>query len=241
MDPARGASRPRTGWGRHRIAGLTSVLAALCAAVIAFPVSAAALTLSSTTVTPAGHGFSASLSAGSMATFTVGSVTVSCAQSSTNGAVPAGTANHNASGPVTSTLTPATFDNPGACPTNVFLTTATTTSNDTNGPWSIALQFDPAGSTGTLTIPQAGVVTQISGLASCTITVAPNGPAAITGPLLPGNASTLPRLDFSAGVSVPIFVTGTSGCPTAATSATFAASYDVADTTDPTQQINVTA
>ena len=241
MDSACGAFRPRSGWRRHRIAALTSVPAVLFAVLVALSGPASALTLSSTTVTPAGHQFSASLSAGGSATFTVGSVTVSCHQSSTSGAVPAAPANHNGSGPVTSTLTPATFDNPGACPTNVFLTTATTTSNNTNGPWSIALQFDLTGSTGTLTIPQAGVVTQISGLASCTITVAPNGPATITGPLLPGNASTLPRLDLSAGTSVPIHVTGTAGCPTAATSATFSASYDITDTTDPTQQINLTA
>ncbi|GFJ94938.1 hypothetical protein [Phytohabitans rumicis] len=129
-------------------------------------------------------------------------------------------------------------NNGGACPTGIFLTTATSVTNNTNGDWSIALQYDPAGSTGTMTIPTGGVVTTISGLASCTIVVAPDGPATITGPWVDGAP---PRLDFSAGVNVPIRVTGGLGCPTAATSAVFRATYEVANTTDPASPITVTA
>ena len=48
-------------------------------------------------------------------------------------------------------------------------------------------------------------------------------------------------MDFSAGVSLPIKVTGGLTCPTGATTATFRARYAVADTTDPAQQITVSA
>jgi hypothetical protein len=84
-------------------------------------------------------------------------------------------------------------------------------------------------------------VAEISGLATCTITAAPDGPADIVGAWVPGEPGEPPTLDFSAGVSVPISVTGGFGCPTAATSAVFSAVYAVVDTTDPTQFISVTA
>jgi YD repeat-containing protein len=196
---------------------------------------------SGTTVTPAGDSYSASLVSGGSAVFVVGSTTVTCNQSANTGTVPADPANTNAAGPVISTVTAPTFaNNGGNCPTNVLFTTAKTVTNSTNGAWTIGLQYDAAGSTGTMTIPQAGVVTTISGLASCTVTVAPNGPAAITGPWVPGTATSLPVLDFSAGVSMPITVTGGLGCPTGATTATFTARYQIADTTDPAQQVTVT-
>ena len=208
------------------------------AAVLAVP-AAPALAASSTTVTPAGHGFTATLVAGTTADFQVGSVAVTCNTSSTDGAVPAEPDNHSPDGPVTVGVSPPTFNNDGgACPTGIVLTTATTT---TTGDWTIGLQFDPAGSTGTLTIPAGGVTTQISGLASCTVLVAPDAPAAITGPLVDGTADAPPRLDFSGGVDVPIRVTGGFGCPTAATSAVFRATYEISDTTDPAQQLAVTA
>jgi hypothetical protein len=193
-----------------------------------------------TTVTPAGDAYSASLVSGTGAGFVVGSTTVTCNQSANTGTVPAAPGNTSADGPVISSVTPPTFaNNGGACPTNVPFTTATTATNATNGSWTIGLQYDAAGSTGTMTIPQAGVVTTISGLASCTITVAPDGPAAITGPWVAGTATTAPQLDFSAGVSLPITVTGGFGCPTGATAATFTARYQITDTTDGTQQITV--
>ena len=49
-----------------------------------------------------------------------------------------------------------------------------------------------------------------------------------------------PTLTF-ADVAVPVTVTGGFGCPTAATEALFNATYEVVDTTDPTQSITVTA
>jgi YD repeat-containing protein len=211
-------------------AGLTALPALASPAAAATP----------TTVGPAGHSYIASLAAGSTASFLVGTTTVTCNQSSNTGAVPAEPGN-SADGPVVSTLTPATFaNNGGACPTNVLFTTARTVSNSTNGDWTIALQYDPAGSTGTMTIPKAGVVTTISGLASCVVTVAPGGPASFSGPWTQGG-TTASVLDFSAGVSLPITVTGGLACPTGAKTATFKARYVVTDTTDPAQQITVSA
>jgi hypothetical protein len=230
-------NRSRTPAARYaRSAGVAILVAA---GTVALPVSRA-LAAEATTVTPAGHEYVAALAAGTTATFLVGTTTVTCNESGNTGAVPAEPANSSPDGPVVSGLTPATFsNNGGACPTNVLFTTARTVSNSTNGPWTIGLQYDPAGSTGTMTIPQAGVVTTISGLASCTVTVAPDAPASVSGPWVPGTASGPPALDFSAGVSLPIRVTGGLTCPTGATTATFRARYVVTDTTDPAQQITV--
>jgi YD repeat-containing protein len=235
--------------GRFRMPAAARQSALVVAAVVlagagltALPALAAPAAAVSTTVTPAGHSYVAALAAGSTASFLVGSTTVNCNQSGNTGAVPAEPGNTSADGPVVSSLTPATFaNNGGACPTNVLFTTAKTVSNSTNGDWTIALQYDPAGSVGTMTIPQAGVVTTISGLASCVVTVAPNGPASFSGPWVPGDGTTVPALDFSAGVSLPITVTGGLGCPTGATTATFKARYTVTDTTDAAQQITVSA
>jgi len=210
------------------------VAAAAGLAVSVLPAAPAAAQASSTTVSPAGHEFTASLADGT-ASFAVGSVSVNCDTSTTTGAVPAEPDNVNPDGPVTGPVTPPAFSNAGqdSCPTNIIFTRATST---TSGDWTISLQYDPAGSTGTLTIPQGGLVAQISGLASCTITVAPDGPADVQGSWVEG---TPPTLDFGGGVSVPITVTGGFGCPTAATAATFSAVYEVVDTTDPAQTITV--
>lgn len=228
-------SRPARRWALVAVAVLTGAGLVI---LQAGPAQAAA----STTVGPAGHSYTASLVAGSTAVFKVSTTTVTCNQSSNGGAVPAEPANTSADGPVVSSLTPAIFaNNGGACPTNVLFTTARTVSNSTNGDWTIALQYDPAGSVGTMTIPQGGVVTTISGLASCVVTVAPNGPASVSGPWIPGTATSQPVLDFSAGVSLPIRVTGGLTCPTGSTTATFTARYAITDTTDATQQITVSA
>lgn len=227
---------------RSRTARRSAFAATAVVGLVVLSAGPAQAAAAATTVGPAGHSYTASLVPGSTAKFLVGSTTVTCNQSGNDGAVPAEPANTSADGPVVSSLTPATFaNNGGACPTNVLFTTARTVSNATNGEWQIALQYDEAGSVGTMTIPQAGVVTTISGLASCVVTVAPNGPASISGPWVPGTETSNPVLDFSAGVSLPIKVTGGLTCPTGATTATFTASYTVADTTDPAQQITVSA
>jgi YD repeat-containing protein len=231
--------RSRTRTARRSALAATAVVAG--AGLVALP-AGPAQAAASTTVGPAGHSYTAALVPGTTATFLVGSTTVTCNQSGNDGAVPAEPANTSADGPVVSSLTPATFtNNGGACPTNVLFTTARTVSNSTNGDWRIALQYDEAGSVGTMTIPQAGVVTTISGLASCVVTVAPDGPASFSGPWVPGSATSPPVLDFSAGVALPIRVTGGLACPTGSTTATFTARYAVTDTTDPAQQITVSA
>jgi hypothetical protein len=223
------------------IAGATTLAAATAAVVTGLVLAGPAhADTSSTTVTPAGDAFAAALAAGTTANFAVGSTTVSCTDSNAAGAVPAAPDNQNAAGPVTSTLQPPTFTSgSSACSTNVPFTTAATTTNATNGAWAVSIQFDPAGSTATMSIPAGGVVTQISGLASCTVTVSPDGPTSVAGAWVPGTDTTPPVLDFSAGVSVPIKVTGGGFCPTAATSATFTAKYTLTDTTDATHQITV--
>jgi hypothetical protein len=224
-------------------AAATAATAAVAYLLIPSPAHAddPSTTASSTTVAPAGAAFTATLVSGVKATFAVGSTTVSCSNSATGGTVAAAGGNTNPAGPVVSPLEPATFTNGGqpACATNLPFTTATTTSNATNGGWTVSMQYDPAASTVTLTIPRGGVITKISGLATCTVTVAPAGPATVTGPWVAGTATTPPVLDFSAGVSVPIVVTGGAFCPTSATSAVYKAKYALADTTDPTQQITV--
>ena len=216
------------------IAGATAAAAAVAAAVAGLALAGPAhADTSSTTVTPAGDAFAAALVTGTKASFAVGSTTVSCGVSNAAGAVPAAPGNQNAAGPVISSLDPPTFANgAAACSTNVPLTTAATTTNATNGAWSVGIQFDPAGSTASMSIPAGGVVTQITGLASCTVTVSPAGPTSVVGKLIPGTASTPPVLDFSAGVSVPITVTGGGFCPTASKTATFSAQYTLTDTTD---------
>lgn len=219
----------------------TGVVAALGLGLGVLPAVPALALAAGTTVGPAGHAYAATLVSGTTAAFVAGSTTVTCNQSGNTGLVPAEPANTSPDGPVVSAVTPATFTNNGGnCPTNVLFTTARTASNNTNGDWTIALQYDAAGSTGTMTIPTAGVVTTISGLASCTVLVAPDGPATLTGPWIDGTETSPPVLDFSAGVSLPIRVTGGLTCPTGATTATFRARYAITDTTDATQQITVT-
>ncbi|MFI5495755.1 hypothetical protein [Actinoplanes sp. NPDC051859] len=217
------------------------VAAALGLGLGALPAAPALAQASGTTVGPAGHAYAAALVSGTTAGFVVGNTTVNCSASATTGEVPAEPDNTNPEGAVVSPLSPATFGvNGAACPTNVPFTTARTVSNTTNGDWTISLAYDAAGPTGTMTIPTAGVITTITGLASCKVTVAPNGPATLTGPWIAGTETSPPVLDFSAGVSLPITVTGGLACPTGATTAVFKAKYTVSDTTDATQQITVT-
>lgn len=217
---------------RHGLRTLWAVGIAAASVALGSPAFAAA---SSTTVTPAGDAFRGSLSAGSTADFTLDSTTVSCATSATDGQVP--TANSNPAGPVSSTITNPSFAD---CSTSNWLLSATTETNSTNGSWAIDLQYDPAGTTGTLTIPQGGVVVSISGLANCTVTVAPDGPTAVTGTWTPGTETSAPRLTFADAI-VPVSVSGGFFCPTSTTSATFTAGYDITDTTSATSQIAVTS
>ncbi|MFD9483344.1 hypothetical protein [Streptomyces sp. NPDC059991] len=216
------------------------VPAALMAAAAALTFGAAnaadALVAGSTTVTPAGHSFAAKLNG--KATFTAGSTTMTCTVSasvpsgtSTN-QVPAAPGNHNAAGPVSAAINPPSFS---GCTTSIFGVGVTVTSNATNGQWSISAQYGSPVSAG-LTMPKGGVVIKTSGLANCTLTASPGGPSTVAGTWTNGSPSRL------AIANAPVAATGTGGflCPTGNQTATFSATYDVTDTTDPAQQITVT-
>ena len=226
-QPARRTPRQRAlrtaGTGIVAALGLSLAMTTAATAQPAGTPSAAA----ATTVSPAGHGFTATLSG--KATFKAGSVTVTCTTSSSSGQVPDAPGNHNPDGPVSSSTTPATY---GSCTTSMPGVSATVT---TSGAWGVAMQ-NGAPVTAGLTIPVGGFVLKTSGLASCTVTAAPTSAATVNGTWTNGAPSTL----AFANASVPVKVTGGFGCPTSSTSSTFNAVYQVGDTTDPASQITVT-
>ncbi|SEC58063.1 hypothetical protein SAMN05428945_3286 [Streptomyces sp. 2224.1] len=227
-QPARHTPRQRAlltaGTGVVAALGLSLAMTGSAAAQPAVAPSALA---ASTTVSPAGHGFTAALSG--KATFKAGSVTVTCTVSSSSGQVPAAPGNHNPAGPVSSSITPATYS---SCSTSMPGVSASVT---TGGTWGVAMQ-NGAPVTAGLTIPVGGFVLKTSGLASCTVAAAPASAATVNGTWTNGAPSTL---GFT-NAQVPVKVTGGFGCPTSATTSTFNATYKVADTTDPASQITVT-
>ncbi|MFG2483260.1 MULTISPECIES: hypothetical protein [Streptomyces] len=180
----------------------------------------------STTVTPAGHAFQATLSG--KATFKAGSVTITCTASVATGSVPGAPGNSNPAGAVSSPISAPTYS---SCTSSMWGVTPTVT---TSGAWSVSMQ-NGAPVTATMGLPVGGLVVQTSGLASCTVTAAPTAPANAGGTWVNGAPSTLTFTN----VSVPVTVTGGFGCPTSATTSIFNAVYKVTDTTDPAQQITV--
>ncbi|GAA3272768.1 hypothetical protein Slala03_53440 [Streptomyces lavendulae subsp. lavendulae] len=212
---------------RTRTALALGMAAAAALTVASASATAAPLPLAgSTTVTPAGHAFQATLSG--KATLKAGSVTVTCSVSVSTGTVPAAPGNHNAAGPVSSPISPPTYS---SCTSSLPGVTPTVT---TSGAWSVSMQ-NGSPITATMTVPTGGLVVHTTGLATCTVTAAPSGPAAVPGTWANGAPSSLTFTN----ASVPVTVTGGFGCPTSATSSTFNAVYKVADTTDPAQQITV--
>ena len=190
-----------------------------------------------TTVTPAGHYFQANLAG--TATFKAGSVTVTCTVSTSaptsplgtnaNNRIPDAPGNTNAAGPVSGPINPPTYS---SCRTSMPGVSAAIT---TTGTWGVSVQYGTP-STANLTIPKGGFVLKTSGLASCTVTAAPNGDATVAGSWTNGAPSRL----FFSGVSVPVTVVGGFGCPTSSTSSTFSVAYNITDVTDPASQITVT-
>ncbi|MDH6537828.1 hypothetical protein ACFXJO_00440 [Streptomyces lavendulae] len=212
---------------RTRTALALGMAAAAALTVASASATAAPLPLAgSTTVTPAGHAFQATLSG--KATLKAGSVTVTCSVSVSTGTVPAAPGNHNAAGPVSSPISPPTYS---SCTSSMPGVTPTVT---TSGAWSVSMQ-NGSPITATMTVPTGGLVVHTTGLATCTVTAAPSGPASVPGTWANGAPSSLTFTN----ASVPVTVTGGFGCPTSATSSTFNAVYKVADTTDPAQQITV--
>ncbi|MFE0044011.1 hypothetical protein [Streptomyces albireticuli] len=187
-----------------------------------------------TTVTPAGHHFTAKLTG--KATFKAGPVTVTCTVSGSepsaddaNNKVPEAPGNHNDAGPVGSALTAPTYS---SCTSSQAGVKAAIT---TSGAWTVSLQHGTP-ITATLGLPVGGFVVQTSGLASCTVTAAPTAAADIVATFTNGSPSTL----TVANAAVPIKVVGGFGCPTNATSSVFNATYEVTDATDPSSAITVT-
>ncbi|MEU9143661.1 hypothetical protein [Streptomyces sp. NPDC048349] len=213
-------SRTRTALALGMAAAGALSLASVTASAAPLPVAG------STTVTPAGHAFKATLSG--KATLKAGSVTVTCTVSVATGAVPAAPGNQNAAGPVSSPISPPTYS---SCTSSMPGVTPTVT---TSGAWTVSMQ-DGAPITATMTVPAGGLVVKTTGLASCTVTAAPTAAANVGGTWANGAP---PSLTFT-NASVPVKVTGGFGCPTSATASTFNAVYLVTDTTDPAQQITV--
>lgn len=214
------------------VAGVTAAAAALLTAGAASataqggaPAPAAA---DPTTVTPAGHEYAAKLTG--EATFTAGSVTVTCTVSEASGQIPAEPDNHNDAGPVESGINAPTYD---SCTTSLPGVEAAVT---TTGDWTVSLQ-NGSPSTAGLTMPSAGFVLKTSGLAECTVTAAPDEASTVTGEWANGTPSTL---TFDAA-AVPVKVEGGFGCPTSATSSDFSAVYEITDTTDPGADVAVTS
>lgn len=213
-------SRTRTALALGMAAAGALSLASVSASAAPLPVAG------STTVTPAGHAFKATLSG--KATLKAGSVTVTCTVSASTGTVPAAPGNHNAAGPVSSPISPPTYS---SCTSSMPGVTPTVT---TSGAWTVSMQHGSP-ITATMTVPVGGLVVKTTGLASCTVTTAPTAAANVGGSWANGAP---PSLTFT-NASVPVKVTGGFGCPTSATTSTFNAVYSVTDTTDPAQQITV--
>ncbi len=213
-------SRTRTALALGMAAAAALSLASVSASAAPLPVAG------STTVTPAGHAFKATLSG--KATLKAGSVTVTCNVSVATGTVPAAPGNQNAAGPVSSPISAPTYS---SCTSSIPGVTPTVT---TSGAWTVSMQHGSP-ITATMTVPVGGLVVKTTGLASCTVTTAPTAAANVGGAWTNGAP---PRLTFT-NATVPVKVTGGFGCPTSATTSTFNAVYLVTDTTDPAQQITV--
>lgn len=211
-----------------------SFLAVAAAGVLALSWGGSALAAQQgpTTLEPAGDAFEAVLDG--TAEFDAGNVVVTCQVSATspgngNNLVPAAPDNHNSAGAVSGPINSPTFEN---CSTNVPLVNATVTVNDPV--WEISVQHG-APSTGTMLIPAGGIVVTTSGLASCTATVSPDAPVAVTGDWTNGDPASTLAFDTKA----PAVVEGGFGCPTDAEESSFKATYLVTNTDNPSTPITV--
>jgi len=171
-------------------------------------------------VEPAGDTIAGNLAAGTSAVFNAGSVSVSCAASHTTGAIPT---TDNPADPVSGVLSPPSFT---SCTSSIGFG-ATTTTNSTNGDWGLDIS---CGGNATLHVPRAGAVTR---LLTCTITVAPTAAVDVPATWTNGSPGTL-----SISATLPISHSGF-GCPNANT-ATFSATYNITDTSNPTLDVTAT-
>ncbi len=176
-------------------------------------------------ISPPGDAFTATSTS---VQFTVGPVTVTCTSSSTSGTVPVAGA--------CGSITAPTFS---GCMTNLGTDATVLASGD----WTLCVANNGGTPTGTLTIPQRGVLASATILGStCTATAAPNGPENITGLFTNGTSATptanpASKVVFTSA-GVPITSGGSPGCPMESTS-TLTATYTVNDTTNPSAAITV--
>jgi len=174
-------------------------------------------------VEPAGDDIAGDLASGTAAVFTAGTVSVSCSTSHTSGTLPT---TGNPADPVVNGLTSPTFT---SCTSSLGIT-PTTTTNSTNGAWTLAAS---CGGQATLHIPRGGAVTRV---ATCTITVAPTAAIDVPATYTPGANGNPGTLTIDA--NLPIARSGLF-CPNAST-ARFQATYNLTDTTNPASAITIT-
>lgn len=168
------------------------------AAVLALGVGAS--NAAAVTITPAN---TAVVGTATNSQLVAGSQTLTCSTSVTNGTTPA-------SGGVVP-LSPPSFN---TCSSAIG--SFTVASNATNGSWALTATST---TTGTLTIPKAGVkVTYLGGL--CTINVTPAGPTTISGTW--SNATSTISI-----VNQAIPITTSGFCPGVGTTSSFSADYVV--------------
>ncbi|MFJ9548825.1 hypothetical protein [Streptomyces erythrochromogenes] len=191
-----------------------------------------AATAGGTTLSPAGHRFSAV--ADGPVVFEAGPIVVTCAASSTlpgtegRNTVPDGP---SPAGPARVRISPPGFQD---CTTDVPGLRVSVETNEQSGPWQVLLQHGSP-STARLSIPTGGFVLRTSGLLACTAVAAPTAPATADGTWDERQGSAL-LLDRA---PIPVKITGSFFCATSVTTATITARYAVHDTTDPTRRITV--
>ncbi|MFE5720672.1 hypothetical protein [Streptomyces erythrochromogenes] len=189
-------------------------------------------TAGGTTLSPAGHRFSAV--AEGPVVFEAGPIVVTCASSATlPGAEGRNTVpdRPGPAGPASVRISPPGFKD---CTTDAPGLRVSVETNEQAGPWQVLLQHGSP-STARLSIPAGGFVLRTSGLLACTAVAAPTAPATADGTWdeRQGSALVLDR------APIPVRITGSFFCATSVTTATITARYAVHDTTDPTRHITV--
>ncbi|MFD9082088.1 hypothetical protein [Streptomyces erythrochromogenes] len=189
-------------------------------------------TAGGTTLSPAGHRFSAV--AEGPVVFEAGPIVVTCASSATlPGAEGRNTVpdRPGPAGPASVRISPPGFKD---CTTDAPGLRVSVETNEQAGPWQVLLQHGSP-STARLSIPAGGFVLRTSGLLACTAVAAPTAPATADGTWdeRQGSALVLDR------APITVRITGSFFCATSVTTATITARYAVHDTTDPTRHITV--
>ncbi|MFJ9945547.1 hypothetical protein [Streptomyces erythrochromogenes] len=188
-----------------------------------------------TTLSPAGHRFSAV--AEGPVVFEAGPIVVTCTASSTlpdaegRNTVPD---RPSPAGPASVRISPPGFKD---CTTDAPGLRVSVETNEQAGPWQVLLQHGSP-STARLSIPTGGFVLRTSGLLACTAVAAPTAPATADGTWDERAERQTSALVLDRA-PIPVKITGSFFCATSVTAATITARYAVTDTTDPTRRITV--